>query len=106
MDRRIVDARFTITGPSETNGFVNALPMIHNRFFPSIEDPTRRALDELVTMKSFDWEGSQIWTGEAEVTFSDSPVEELTRLSPVEMIGGYFRSIGVTWGEGTVLAST
>jgi acetoacetate decarboxylase len=106
MDRRIVDARFTVTGRSDTNGFVNALPMIHNRFFPSIEDPTRRALDELVTMKSYDWEGSEIWGGEAEVHFFDSPVEELTRLSPVEMIGGYYRSVGVTWGEGTVLSST
>jgi Acetoacetate decarboxylase (ADC) len=103
MDRRIVDARFTIDGPSETNGFVNALPMLHNRFFPSIEDPTRRALDELVTMKSYDWEGSEIWRGHAEVTFIDSPVEELTGLRPVEMIGGYYRSVGVTWGEGTVL---
>jgi hypothetical protein len=104
MDRRIVDARYTITGPSDTNGFVNALPMIHNRFFPSIEDPTKRALDELVTMKSFDWEGSEIWRGDAEVTFLDSPVEELTRLAPVEPIGAYYRSVGVSWGEGTVLS--
>ena len=28
-DRRVVDAGFTITGPAETNGFVNALPMLH-----------------------------------------------------------------------------
>jgi hypothetical protein len=105
MDRRIVDARFTITGPSDTNGFVNALPMLHNRFFPSIEDPARHSLDELVTMKSYDWEGSDVWGGDAEVTFFDSPVEELTRLRPVEMIGGYYRSVGVTWGEGTVLSS-
>jgi acetoacetate decarboxylase len=103
MDRRIVDARFTITGPSDTNGFVNALPMLHHRFFPSIEDPTRRSLDELVTMKSYDWEGSDVWAGDAEVTFFDSPVEEVTRLQPVEMIGAYYRSVGVTWGEGSVL---
>ena len=36
-DRRVVDAGFTITGPAETNGFVNALPMLHSRYFPSIE---------------------------------------------------------------------
>jgi len=105
MDRRVVDATFTITGPSDTNGFVNALPMIHHRFFPSIEDPTKRALDELVTMKSYDWEGSEIWGGDAELVFYRSPVEELDRLRPLEMIGGYHRSVGVSWGEGTVLAS-
>ena len=57
-DRRVIDARFTITGPSETNGFVNALPMLHNRYFPSIEEGRRASMDELVTMKSYDWEGS------------------------------------------------
>jgi acetoacetate decarboxylase len=103
MDRRIVDARFTVTGPSETNGFVNALPMLHHRFFPSIEDPASRSLDELVTMKSYDWEGSEVWQGDAELTFYDSPVEELTRIAPREMIGAYHRSVGVTWGQGWVL---
>ena len=103
-DRRIVDARFTITGPSETNGFVNALPMLHHRYFPSIEEGADPSMDELVTMKSYDWEGSDIWTGEAEVRFFDSPVEELESLAPVEMIGGYFRSVGVSWGIGTRLA--
>jgi hypothetical protein len=100
MDRRVIDARFTITGPSDTNGFVNALPMLHNRWFPSIEDPSRPALDELVTMRSFDWEGSETWRGDAEVSFHDSPVEELTRIAPREPIGAYYRSVGVTWGEG------
>ena len=104
MDRRIIDARFTITGPSGTNGFVNALPMLHSRVFPSIEDGEPPSMDELVTMKSYDWEGSEIWTGEAELTFGDSPVEELESLAPIEIIGGYWRSVGVTWGIGTRLA--
>ncbi len=45
-------------------------------------------MDELVTMKSFDWEGSEVWQGEAELTFGESPVEELTSIAPREMIGG------------------
>jgi hypothetical protein len=61
-------------------------------------------MDELVTMKSFDWEGSEIWTGEAELSFGASPVEELERLAPAEMLAGYWRSVGVTWGIGTRLA--
>jgi len=103
-DRRIIDARFTITGPSDTGGFVNALPMLHSRYFPSIEEGNPASMDELVTMKSYDWEGSQSWVGEADVSFGASPTEELESLAPVEMIAGYWRSVGVTWGIGTRLA--
>jgi hypothetical protein len=103
-DRRIIDARFTITGPSEAGGFVNALPMLHTRYFPSIEQGAPPSMHELVTMKSYDWEGSRVWTGEAELTFGPSPVEELESLAPVEVLAGYWRSVGVTWGIGTRLA--
>ena len=103
-DRRIVEARFTITGPSQSNGFVNALPMLHDRYAPSIVEGEPPSMDELVTMKSFDWEGSEIWEGDAELSLFDSPTEELTSLTPTEAIGAYYRSTGVTWGEGTKLA--
>ncbi len=103
FDWRIVEARFTITGPSETGGFVNALPMLHSRYFPSIEPGEKPSMDELVTMKSYDWEGSEIWKGDAELTLYDSPVEELTSIAPREMIGAYYRTVGVSWGGGTLL---
>jgi hypothetical protein len=103
-DRRIIDARFTITGKAETNGFVNALPMLHTRYLPSIEQGEPPSMNELVTMKSYDWEGSEAWTGDAEIAFGSSPTEELESLAPVEPIAGYFRSVGVTWGIGTRLA--
>jgi hypothetical protein len=103
-DRRVIEARFTITGPSDSNGFVNALPMLHDRYFPSIVEGQPPSMDELVTMKSFDWEGSEVWRGDAELTFGPSPVEELESLEPVEAIGAYYRSVGVTWGEGFRLA--
>jgi len=102
-DRRIIDAHFTITGPSDSAGFVNALPMLHSRYFPSIEPGEKPSMDELVTMKSVDWEGSDVWQGEADLTFGESPVEELTSIAPREMIGAYYRSVGVSWGGGTLL---
>jgi len=103
-DRRVIDARFTITGTAEAPGFVNALPMLHTRYFPSIEEDQPASMDELVTMKSYDWEGSTVWTGDAALTLGASPVEELESLAPVETIAGYWRSVGVTWGIGTRLA--
>jgi acetoacetate decarboxylase len=103
FDRRIVEARFTITGRSDTSGFVNALPMLHHRYFPSIEEGQEPSMDELVTMKSYDWEGSEVWGGDAELTFGESPVEELASIAPREVIGAYWRSVGVSWGIGTRL---
>ena len=103
-DRRVIDATFTITGPSEDAGFVNALPMLHNRFMPSIELGAEPSMDELVTMRSRDVEVSPAWTGEAELAFHDSPVEELGAIAPREMIAGYWRSVGATWDGGTRLA--
>jgi acetoacetate decarboxylase len=103
-DRRIIEAGFAITGPAEANGSVNSLPMLHTRFFPSIEEGAPPSMDELVTMKSYDSEGSEIWTGEAELSYGASPVEELESLAPVEMLAGYWRSVGVSWGIGTRLA--
>src|SRR5438105_11006255 len=100
-DRRLIEATFTITGPSDTNGFVNALPMLHSRYFPSIEAQGPPSMDELVTMKSYDAESSEIWQGDAELRFSPSPTEELERIAPQEMIGAYYRSIGVAWRDGT-----
>ncbi len=36
-DRRLAEARFTITGTSDTGGFVNSHAMLHTRFLPAIE---------------------------------------------------------------------
>src|SRR3989442_8112891 len=102
-DRRLIEARFTITGPSDSNGFVNALPMLHSRYFPSIESGAPPSMDELVTMKSYDWDGTPIWQGQAELALHDSPSEELARIAPKEMIGAYYRSVAASWREGTML---
>jgi acetoacetate decarboxylase len=103
QDRRLVDARFTIEGPAETGGFVNALPMLHHRYFPSIERGAAPSMNELVTMKGYQVESSPVWGGHATLELHDSPVAELTRLAPREMIGGYYRSVGMSWDGGTRL---
>jgi acetoacetate decarboxylase len=40
---------------------------------------------------------------QGELELHDSPIEELTHLAPREMIGGFYRSVGVSWKGGTVL---
>jgi acetoacetate decarboxylase len=101
--RRLLEATFTITGPSDHAGFVNALPMLHHRFFPAIEGDGTDALHELVTMRGYDSEVGPTFTGDVTLTVHDSPVEELTRLAPREMIAGYWRLVGTSWRAGTTL---
>lgn len=101
--RRLAEARFTITGTSETAGFVNSHPMVHSRQMPAIEVDGTDSLDELVTMRGYDVELGPVHSGDAEIELFDAPTEELTRLEPTEMIGGYYRRVGNSWGGGTTL---
>ena len=44
------------------------------------------------------------WRGDATLELFESPTEELARLEVGEIIGGYYRQVGVTWDGGRVLA--
>jgi acetoacetate decarboxylase len=103
-DRRLAEATLTLTGESETGGFVNALPMLHSRWMPSIEKGAGDSLAELVTMRSRDVELGPAYTGTAEVRLFPAPREELATLEPREPIAGYWRRVGATFDGGTRLA--
>jgi acetoacetate decarboxylase len=103
-DHRLATARITLTGPSDTNGFVNALPMLHNRQVRAIERDGGLVLDELVTMGGYDADLGQAWAADAELQLADSPWDELASSLPVrEIIGGYYRQVGVSWNGGTTV---
>ena len=102
-DRRLADVSITLTGESETGGFVNALPMLHSRWMPHIDPSHAASLDELVTMRSQDVELGPAWTGTASVRLYDAPAEEMARLDPVEPIAGYWRQVGATFTRGARL---
>ena len=104
--RRIAEATFTITGTAETAGFVNGHPMLHSRQMPAIEMDGRDSLDELVTMSGFDHEVGPVYAGDAELNLLECPTEELTRLEPFEIIGGYYRQVGTSMGPGTTVWAT
>lgn len=101
--RRIADARFTITGTADSPGFVNGHPMVHSRQMPAIEMDGRDSLDELVTMRGFDVELGPVFSGDAELDIHPNPTEELDRMAPIEIIGGYYRQVGNSMAGGTTL---
>jgi acetoacetate decarboxylase len=102
-DRRLAEVRFTISGPSESGGFVNALPMLHSRWLSNIESGAPASVDELVTMRSRDVELGPAWVGDAELTVFDAIGEELSSLPVREPIAGYWRRVAATFDGGTRL---
>ena len=102
-DRRLADAVLTLTGPSEHNGFVNSHKMAHHRVYPGIAKDTGDAYVELIASGASDFEAGQAWTGDVDLRLYSSPTEELDRLSVDEVIGGYYRQVGVVWNGGSSL---
>ncbi len=101
--RRLVDATFTITGTADSAGFVNGHPMLHSRQMPAIECDGSQSLDELVTMRGYDVELGPVYSGDVTLDVHPAPTEELQRLAPHELIGGYWRRVGNSWAGGTTL---
>ena len=102
-DRRLAEAVITLREPSAGNGFVNGHPMAHHRVFPGIEAGAPDAFAELIESGASRFEGGQAWSGDAELRLLDSPTEELSRLRVDEIIGGYYRQVGVVWNGGRSL---
>lgn len=104
-DHRLASAVVTLREPAESNGFVNGHRMLHSRFMPSIKAGQGLSFDQLVTMGGTDADLGQAWRGDAELTLGDSPWDELGSILPVdEILGGYYRELGVTFAGGELIA--
>jgi hypothetical protein len=79
--------------------------MAHHRIFPGISTGAADAYAELIESGSSEFAAGPAWTGEAELRLFDSPTEELSLLSVDEIIGGYYRQVGVVWNGGRTLAT-
>lgn len=102
-DHRLATAKVTLREPSPTNGFVNGHPMVHHRFMPSITGDGM-SLSQIVTMGGVDADLGEPWVGDAELELHDSPWDKPASLLPVrEVIGGYYREVGVTFAGGSLL---
>ena len=102
-DRRLAQAKLRLREESPTNGFVNAHPMAHHRILPGIEAGSPDAYAELIASGSAEFEAGPAWRGDPELTLFDAPTEELSRLRVDELIGGYYRQVGVVWNGGRSL---
>ncbi|MEP6851584.1 MAG: acetoacetate decarboxylase family protein [bacterium] len=104
-DRRLAEAVLTLTGPAETNGFVNAHPMAHHRVVPGIGRGEGDAFAELIESGAADVQAGPAWAGDVDLRLFESPTEELADLEVREIIGGYYQQVGVVWDGGRTLAT-
>lgn len=103
-DRRLAEAHITLVEQVESNGFVNAHPMAHNRFVRAIDDPSTMRLDEIISTSSAGFEAGPAFRADVDhFELFASPTEELDRLKPEEFIDGYYRQVGVTWDGGQLI---
>ncbi len=103
-DRRLAESVVTLREEVESNGFVNSHPMAHHRIYPSIERGAPDAYVELISSAAAELVGGPSWGGDAELRLFESPTEELARLEVDEVIGGYYRQVGLKWDGGVSLA--
>lgn len=103
-DHRLAEAVITLRAQSEHNGFVNGHKMLHSRWMPSITPGLGNSMDQLITMGGVDADLGTAWVGDAELNLFDSRWDELGSILPVqEILGGYFREVGVTFNGGTLV---
>src|SRR5690606_26923841 len=99
--RRQAEAGVIRREPADANGCVTGPAMADPRYLPSIELDAPTALNELVESGAAGFEGDPAWKGDAELRLFDAPTEELSRLEVGEVIGAYYRQVGVVWNGGT-----
>ncbi|RLF16093.1 MAG: acetoacetate decarboxylase [Thermoprotei archaeon] len=92
---RIAEASVTLTGRGSAEDLLRYRFYLL-RHFPSADDPSRPAVMELVQSIVENFKVGEVWNGEAELRFYPSLFEELDKLSPVEVLGGHYFSLGMT----------
>jgi hypothetical protein len=78
--------------------------MAHHRVLPGIERDSSDAFVELISSGAHEFQAGPAWRGDVELRLFESPTEELARLEVQEVIGGYYRQVGVQWNGGSTLA--
>lgn len=99
---RIVEGSLVFTRQAEPS----ELPPVKfylMRHFPDIEDASKPAVHELVISEVSDVRVADTWAGDADLKFFESALEEVAALVPLEMLGGFFHSMGLTITGGRVI---
>jgi len=75
------------------------------RHLPRIDDPTKPAVHEITAGKVAHAKIGDVWAGDGNLKFFDSPFEEVADLGPIKVTGAFYFSMGMTITGGEVLHS-
>jgi len=100
---RLVDASLVFTGQAEPSELPK-LKFYLMRHYPNIEDPSKPIVHEIVNSVS-EITTADIWKGNADLKFFESDLDEVAGISPVEILGGFYHSVGLTTYGGKVIHS-
>lgn len=100
--QRLLEGSVVFTRESEPSA-VPGLKLFLLHRFQTIEDPGRAAVHELTTGRVSDVRIADVWAGEGEVKFFDSPFDDLSALGPTKVTGALHFSMGVTVTGGEVV---
>jgi acetoacetate decarboxylase len=98
--QRIVEGSMTFTRSVEP-GEVPPVKFYLMRHYPDIEQPDKAVVHEITVGKVADAKIAGAWAGEGDVSFFESPFEELTDLGPIVAEDAFYFSLGfsITGGE-------
>jgi len=99
---RLVEGTLEITRPAEVSE-VPMAPMYLMRHFPSIEDPAKPAVHELVSSNVTWGSIDNVWAGKPDIKLFESEVEELADLGSIKAVKGFYYDMGMTIQGGKVI---
>lgn len=89
LSRRLITASVRITGQAKPSDLPRIETFFGLRIIPNPSED-RPDIHQLLEFKLQNYTITELWGGEASLTFGDSPTEELTALEPTEIIGGFY----------------
>ncbi len=102
-DRRLAEAVLTLREESRDQRLRQRPPDGPPPRLPRIASGAPDAFAELISSGASEFEGGPSWKGDVDLRLFESPTEELDRLRVDEVIGGYYRQVGVVWNGGASL---
>jgi hypothetical protein len=87
-DRRLVEARLTLTGPSDTPIGLASTKILGVRHFPDLATDGgfgKPVVHDVVAFSGFGKTVADVWEGEAELVINDAPNQELADLGPISV---------------------
>jgi acetoacetate decarboxylase len=100
--QRLLEGSLLFSRESEPSAVPSTKLFFLHRF-QMIEHYDRAAVDELTTGRVSEARITDVWAGEGEVTFFDSPFEDFSALKGMRVTGGLHFSMGLTIAGGEVV---